>query len=72
MCRGGRVSAVAIAAAAFVAGWLCLSAGPSRAAEDDAARFLLFSGSDIWRNGDFAHGGLLVAPGGLDHDGMLL
>jgi hypothetical protein len=33
---------------------------------------MLFSGRDIWRNGAFAHGGFIVAPGGFDEDGLLL
>jgi hypothetical protein len=33
---------------------------------------LLFSGRDIWRNGAFAHGGVVFAPSGLDEDGILL
>ena len=33
---------------------------------------MLFSGRDIWRNGAFAHGGFIVAPSGLDRDGLLL
>jgi len=33
---------------------------------------MLFSGRDIWRNGAFAHGGFIVAPSGLDQDGILL
>ena len=36
------------------------------------ARFLLFSSTDIWRQGGFAHGGLLWAPSGLDRDGPVL
>jgi hypothetical protein len=31
---------------------------------------MLFSGTDLWRNGAFAYGGLLWAPGGLDRDGF--
>ena len=27
---------------------------------------MLFSGRDIWRNGAFAYGGFVHAPGGLD------
>jgi hypothetical protein len=64
-------AAVAIAAAFFVGG-VCVSAGPGCAAEDDDARFILFSGRDFWRNEIFAHGGLLMAPGGFDQDGLLL
>ena len=33
---------------------------------------MLFSGRDIWRNGAFAYGGFIHAPGGLDQDGLLL
>lgn len=33
---------------------------------------LFFSGFDLWRNGAFAHDGLLWAPQGLDHQGFLL
>jgi len=33
---------------------------------------MLFSGRDIWRNGAFAHGGFVLAPSGLDQDGLLL
>jgi hypothetical protein len=38
----------------------------------DAARFLLFSTTDLWRHGGFAHGGVLWAPGGLDQEGPVL
>jgi hypothetical protein len=33
---------------------------------------MLFSGRDIWRNGAFAHGGFMFAPGGFEQDGLLL
>jgi hypothetical protein len=72
MCRGGRVRAAVLIAAAFVVSCLCVSARPGRAADDDEVRVLLFSGRDIWRNGAFAYGGLLMAPGGVDQDGILL
>ena len=36
------------------------------------AHTILFSGRDIWRNGVFAYGGLLVAPGGFEQDGFML
>jgi len=38
----------------------------------DQARFLLFSTTDLWRHGGFAHGGVLWAPSGLDRDGPVL
>ena len=34
--------------------------------------FLLFSSTDLWRHGGFAHGGLLWAPAGLDRQGPVL
>jgi len=67
-----RVHAAMVIAAAFVVCWRCISAGPGWAADDDEARVILFSGRDIWRNGAFAYGGLLVAPGGFEQDGFLL
>lgn len=72
MFRRRRVNAAALAVAAFVAGWFCISAGPSRAGDDDESHLILFSGRDVWRNGAFMHGGLLMAPGSIDRDGLLL
>jgi hypothetical protein len=72
MFRGGRVDAAAFAVAAFVAGRYCVSAGPSRAGDDDESHLILFSGRDVWRNGAFMHGGLLTSPGSIDRDGLLL
>ena len=46
--------------------------GPAHANDSDDPRVMLFSGRDIWRNGAFAHGGFIVAPRGLDQDGVLL
>ena len=36
------------------------------------ARWLLFSNTDIWRQGVFSHGGVLWAPSGLDQQGLVL
>jgi Cellulose biosynthesis protein BcsS len=76
MRRGGRVRAAAFVAAACVVGGVCVSAGRVWAddiwANDKAARVILFSGSDIWRNGIFAHGGLLWSPAGIDSEGFTL
>jgi hypothetical protein len=33
-------------------------------------RYLLFAGFDLWRNGGFAHGGLLWSPGGIEREGL--
>src|SRR4051812_6725984 len=38
----------------------------------EQARFLLFSSTDLWGQGGFAHGDLLWAPTGLDRDGPVL
>jgi hypothetical protein len=38
----------------------------------DPARFLLFSGADLWRNGGSLHLGALWSPGGVNHDGFTL
>jgi hypothetical protein len=56
---------------AFTVCGVCLSAGPSRA-EDEEARSMLFSGRDIWRNGAYVYSGLLLAPGGFEQDGLML
>jgi hypothetical protein len=63
----------AVAAAAFIV--CCVGTGPPPAhASDDEelAHFILFSGRDLWRNGVFAYGGLLWAPGGFDTGGFML
>jgi hypothetical protein len=68
---GRRVSAAISVAVAFLVCCVGVSAGPAWAG-DDGARFLLFSGADLWRDGRFMHGGLLWSPGGIDHDGFTL
>src|SRR6476661_9192314 len=45
---------------------------PSSQLSQDSARFLLFSTTDLWRHGGFAHGGVLWAPSGLDQEGPVL
>ena len=60
-----------LVAAAFIGCCVCVSAGPARAG-DDRAKFLLFSGADLWRDGRFMHGGLLWSPDGLDREGFTL
>jgi hypothetical protein len=67
----GRVAAALIFAAA-------VSATASRAwdgagqATPDQARLLIFTSTDLWRHGGFAHGGVLWAPAGLDREGLVL
>jgi hypothetical protein len=49
---------------------------PIRAIQHQAlqeqARFLVFANTDLWRQGGFAHGGVLWAPKGLDREGPVL
>lgn len=72
MRRGVCVSAARSFAAACLIVGAFLTAAPVRADDDDdVARFILFSGRDIWRNGIFAHGGVIYAPGGFEDDGLL-
>jgi len=70
MRRWRRVRAAVVVAAALVVCCVGVPAGPAWAGDDDDARLILFSGSDIWLNGAFAHGGLLWSPDGLDRDGF--
>ncbi|HYC18894.1 MAG TPA: cellulose biosynthesis protein BcsS [Pseudolabrys sp.] len=46
--------------------------GRAQAGDDDYAHLMLFSGRDLWRNGAFAYGGFVFAPGGFEQDGLLL
>ncbi|HEX5212444.1 MAG TPA: cellulose biosynthesis protein BcsS [Pseudolabrys sp.] len=65
------VRAVAIATAIALVCCVGVSAEPARSGDGDA-RFLLFSGADVWRDGQFGHSGLLWSPYGLDRDGFTL
>lgn len=68
---GRRVRAAMSVAAAF----MCCVDGTSRNAlagdDPDDPTLIVFSGRDIWRNGAFAYGGFLAAPGGFEQDGFL-
>jgi hypothetical protein len=71
MRKGKRIAAASVLAAAFIlmacdAGAQPVGPGPEQ------ARWLLFSNSDVWREGGFAHGGVLWAPSGLDQQGLVL
>ena len=70
-CRR-RVWAAVRSAAALCLCCVCVPLGSARANDFDDPRIMLFSGRDIWRNGAFAYGGFIVAPSGLDQDGLLL
>jgi hypothetical protein len=67
----GVMGVGAKAVIAFTA--LCVSACSASADSFESGdRFLFFSGTDLWRNGGFLHGGLLWSPGGLDRQGFVL
>jgi len=70
MAFGGRVGAARLFAAACFLGCL-LSVSPAFG-EDDDSHLMLFSGRDLWRNGFFGFGGMLLSPGGFDQEGFLL
>lgn len=69
---GRRVCTAVTTAVAFLFCVLFLSANSVWAGTDEDSRVMLFSGRDIWRNGAFAHGGFMFAPGGFERDGILL
>ena len=72
MCFGRRVCTAVGTAVAFSVCLFFVSTGSLWAGDDADSRVMLFSGRDIWRNGAFAHGGFMFAPGGFDRDGLLL
>ena len=77
MRTGGRIAALWILAAAFGSAASGALAEPEpidkiSSADQQQARLLLFSTTDVWRQGGFAHGGLLWVPSGLDRDGPVL
>ncbi len=51
---------------------LCVNLAHADTAGPDGRSFLLFAGTDLWRDGAFLHGGLLWSPGGFDADGFTL
>ena len=56
--------------AAFVAAVVaCCVVDDARAGSDRAAQWLFFSGSDLWRNGAFTHGGFFYAHQGVNSNG---
>lgn len=72
MCVG-RVRAAMSVAVAFVVFGVCGLRDNACAGDDpDDPTTILFSGRDLWRNGVFAYGGFLTAPGGFEQDGLLL
>ena len=72
MAFGGRIGAAMLVAALAVGAPTGAHAQVTTLDGDSEPRTILFSGRDLWRNGIFAHGGLLLAPGGVDRDGFNL
>jgi len=61
--------AAVVAAAAQVC---CASAVRSQTAVPAPPATLFFAGTDLWRYGQFMHGGVVLSPGGLDAEGFAL
>ena len=88
MCKRKRLRAAAVVAALVgqLSGALAQAENESNGSVDepapigidlngsmpDEARYLLFSSTDLWRQGGFSHGGLLWAPWRLNRDGPVL
>jgi len=66
--RGACVCATIVFAIASVTS--CVSVAAAANSDGDTDRLLLFSGADLWRNGNFAHAGLYWSPDGMDRDGL--
>jgi hypothetical protein len=67
---GVRWAGVAVAAATTLVALCGVTGGASAEGGRPGETLLLFSGSDLWRNGLFAHGGLLWSPQGLAREGF--
>ena len=67
----GWVSAAGVMAAVLIISGRVASA-ETGSSDHAQQQFLLFSGADLWRNGGFAHGGVLWSPDGVDRDGFTL
>lgn len=61
-----------LGAASAAALLLCVSPARADNAAPDSRPFLVFAGSDFWRDGAFLYGGLLWSPGGFAADGFTL
>lgn len=59
------------AASRVVAGLFALAACGSPAPSWGDETLMIFSGTDVWANGAFLHGGALWAPAGLNQDGFI-
>ena len=65
---GGVAAAFLLAAASGVC--FVASAAAETADGRDEQTLLFFSGTDLWRQGSFTHGGMLWSPDGLKNDGF--
>jgi hypothetical protein len=68
--RGVQVVVAAAVAAATI--MLSASTGWAQTKVPASPSVLFFAGTDLWRQGQFVHGGVLLAPSGLDADGFTL
>jgi len=71
MYRVGTSARAIVLAVAIGVGVGSAYAGPEASGDNDA-RVLFFAGTDLWRHGGFAHGGLLWSPHGLDREGFVI
>jgi opacity protein-like surface antigen len=67
----GRIATAAVLAVALSTVAQTAPAGPESAGPLQP-RYLLFSSTDVWRQGGFTHGGIVWAPSGPDRDGPVL
>jgi hypothetical protein len=61
------MSAMVVAGASMV---LSNAPGQAQTAAPAIPSFLIFTGTDLWRYGDFFYGGALWSPAGLNGDGF--
>jgi hypothetical protein len=66
------LSRVIVAALAVAVPSVCEAGDLAQAGAPNDPSFLFFTGTDLWRYGDFFYGGLLWSPAGLDADGFTL
>lgn len=67
--RGACVCAAIVFS--IVAATRSVSAAAAADPDGDTHQILLFSGADLWRNGNFAHAGFYWSPDGTDRDGLI-
>ncbi|MGE0062379.1 MAG: cellulose biosynthesis protein BcsS [Xanthobacteraceae bacterium] len=67
LLRWAGVAAAAVTASMMLCG---VTGGASAGSSRPGETLLLFSGTDLWRNGLFTHGGLLWSPDGLAREGF--